>query len=61
MLSLKKRYPFKDPDNLRWRLTVRQYLLPLSTVQRETNIIPVNPVAPVGMSRDIVVGHKRPS
>ena len=28
-LSLKKRYSFKDPENLRWRLTVRQYLLPL--------------------------------
>jgi hypothetical protein len=34
---------------------------PPSTVQRETNIIPDNPVAPVDMSRDIAVGHKRPS
>jgi hypothetical protein len=28
---------------------------PPSAVQRETNIIPANPVAPVDMSRDIVV------
>ena len=28
-LSLKKRQFFKDPKNLRWRLTMRQYLLPL--------------------------------
>jgi hypothetical protein len=28
-LPLKKRQSFKDPENLRWRLTVRQYLLPL--------------------------------
>jgi hypothetical protein len=34
---------------------------PPLAVQRETNIIPDNPVAPVGMSRDIAVGHKRPS
>jgi hypothetical protein len=38
---------------------------PPSAVQRETNIIPVDPVvpvdpiAPVDMPRDIVVGHKR--
>jgi hypothetical protein len=31
---------------------------PPSTVQRETNIILVDPVAPVDMPRDIVVGHK---
>jgi hypothetical protein len=28
---------------------------PPSAVQRETNIIPANPVAPVDMSRDIAV------
>jgi hypothetical protein len=32
---------------------------PPSTVQRETNIIPADPVAPVDMFRDIAVGHKR--
>jgi hypothetical protein len=38
---------------------------PPSTIQRETNIIPVDPVvpadlvAPIDMPRDIVVGHKR--
>jgi hypothetical protein len=58
MLSLKKRYSFKDPENLRWRLTVRQYLLPPSAFQRETNIIPADPVAPFDMSIDIAVGHK---
>jgi hypothetical protein len=29
-----------------------------STVQREKDIIPVDPVAPVDMFRDIAVGHK---
>ena len=32
---------------------------PPSVVQRETDIIPANPVAPVDMSRDIAVGNKR--
>jgi hypothetical protein len=32
---------------------------PPSTVQRETNTIPVDPVAPIDMFRDIAVGHKR--
>jgi hypothetical protein len=34
---------------------------PPSAVQRETNIIPADPVAPVDMPRDIAVGHKRPA
>jgi hypothetical protein len=37
---------------------------PPSAVQRETNIIPVDPVVPadsVDMPRDIAVGHKRPA
>jgi hypothetical protein len=34
---------------------------PPSAVQRETNIIPSDPVAPVDMPRDIAVGHKRPA
>jgi hypothetical protein len=32
---------------------------PPSVVQREIDIIPADPVSPVDMSRDIVVGHKR--
>jgi hypothetical protein len=32
-----------------------------SAVQRETDIIPVDPVVPVDMFRDIAVGHKRPT
>jgi hypothetical protein len=32
-----------------------------STVQRETYIIPVDPVVPVNMFRDIAVGHKSPT
>jgi hypothetical protein len=32
-----------------------------SSFQRETDIIPADPVAPVDVSRDIAVGHKRPS
>jgi hypothetical protein len=34
---------------------------PPSVVHMETNIIPADPVSPVDMSRDIAVGHKRPS
>jgi hypothetical protein len=34
---------------------------PPLAIQRETNIIPSNPVAPVDISRDIAVGHKRPA
>ena len=34
---------------------------PPSTVQRETYIIQVDPISPVDMFRDIVVGHKRPT
>jgi hypothetical protein len=34
---------------------------PPSAAQRETNIIQVDPVAPVDMFRDIAVGHKRPT
>jgi hypothetical protein len=34
---------------------------PPSAVQRETNIIPVDPVSLVDMFRDIAVGHKRPT
>jgi hypothetical protein len=34
---------------------------PPSAVQRETDIIPANPVAPVDMFRDIVVGNKTPT
>jgi hypothetical protein len=30
-----------------------------ATIQRETNIIPTYPVAPVDITRDIKVGHKR--
>ena len=32
---------------------------PPLAVQRETNTIPTDPVAPVDMFRDIAVGHKR--
>jgi hypothetical protein len=34
---------------------------PPSTVQWETTIDPVDPVAPIDVPRDIVVGHKRPA
>jgi hypothetical protein len=34
---------------------------PPSVVQRETDIIPADSVAPVDMPRDIAVGHKRPA
>ena len=34
---------------------------PPSTVQRETITDPVDPVAPVDVPRDVVVGQKRPA
>jgi hypothetical protein len=34
---------------------------PPSTVQREIDIIPVDPVSLVGMVRDISIRHKRPT
>jgi hypothetical protein len=34
---------------------------PPSAVQRETDIIPSDPVAPIDMSKDIAVGNKRPN
>jgi hypothetical protein len=52
---------------------VKQYLLLHSAVQRETNIIPYEPIAPVDLvastdlvapsniPRDISIGHKRPA
>jgi hypothetical protein len=60
-LDMMKKYPFKDPENLRLRLIVRQIPSPPSTVQRETYIIPVDPIGQIDMFRDIVVGHKRPT
>jgi hypothetical protein len=40
---------------------MRQCLLLLSAVQRDTDIISANPVAPVDMFKDIAVGHKIPT
>jgi hypothetical protein len=40
-LSLKKRQFFKDPENLRWRLTVRQYLLPLHQFRGRQTLLQV--------------------
>jgi hypothetical protein len=34
---------------------------PPSTFQREKDIIPIDSIAPVDMSKDIAVGNKRPS
>ena len=34
---------------------------PPSAVQREIDITPVDPVAPIDMPRDITIGHKRPA
>jgi hypothetical protein len=34
---------------------------PPSSFQRNTDIIPADPIAPDDMSRDIAVGHKRPA
>jgi hypothetical protein len=32
---------------------------PPSAIQRETYIIPTNPIAPTDITKDITVGHKR--
>jgi hypothetical protein len=34
---------------------------PPSAIQREKEIIPVDPVAPIDMFKDIAIGHKRPT
>jgi hypothetical protein len=63
-LSLKKRYPFKKPREPQMEIDGKTIPSPPSATQRETNIIqvdPVAPVAPVDMFRDIAVGHKRPT
>jgi hypothetical protein len=59
MLFLKKRYPFNKPR--KYQMDINNATLPSfpSSVQRETNIIPTNPVAPVDITRYITVGHKR--
>jgi hypothetical protein len=40
-LSLKKRQSFKDPENLRWILTLRQYLLPLQPFRGRQTLLQV--------------------
>jgi hypothetical protein len=37
----------------------KQYLLPLQQFRGRQPLIPVDPVAPVDIPRDIAVGHKR--
>jgi hypothetical protein len=59
MLSLKKRYPFNKPRESQMEIDSETLPSSPSAVQRETNIIPTNPVAPVDITRDITVGHKR--
>jgi hypothetical protein len=60
-LSLKKRYPFNKPREPQMDINSKTTPSPPSISQRETHIIQVDPVAPVDMSRDIAVGHKRPT
>jgi hypothetical protein len=59
MLSLKKRYPFNRPKESQIKIDSETILSPPSTVQRETYIIRTNPVSPVDITKDIIVGHKR--
>jgi hypothetical protein len=55
MLSLKKRYPFNRPRESQMEIDSGTIPSPPSTIKRETNIIPTNPVAPIDISRDIAV------
>jgi hypothetical protein len=57
----KKRYLFNRPRESQIEIDIETIPSSPSTFQRETNIIPTDPVSLVDMSRYIAVGHKRPS
>jgi hypothetical protein len=60
-IVLEKEIVFQRPRESQMEIDSETIPSPPSTVQRETNIIPVDPVSPVDMFRDIAVGHKRPT
>jgi hypothetical protein len=57
----KKRCPFNKPRESQMEIDSKIIPSPPSVSQRETDIIQVDPVAPVDMFKDIAVGHKRPT
>ena len=61
MLSLKKKIAFLRSRESQMEIDSEIVASPPSTVQRETTIDLVDPVAPVDVPRDIAVGHKRPA
>jgi hypothetical protein len=52
---------FQRPKESQMEIDSKTIPSPPSAVQREINIIPVDPVSPVDMFRDIAVGHKIPT
>jgi hypothetical protein len=58
---LEEEIVFQRPRESQMEIDSETIPSPPSAVQRETNIIPVDPVSPVDMFRDIAVGHKRPT
>jgi hypothetical protein len=60
-IVLKEEIVFQRPKESQMEIDSETIPSPPSTVQRETNITPVDPGSPVDMFRDIAVGHKRPT
>jgi hypothetical protein len=59
MLSLKKIYLFNKPRESQMEIHSETLPSSPSVVQREIDIITTNLVAPIDITRDITVGHKR--
>jgi hypothetical protein len=56
---LEEEIVFQRPRESRMKIDSETIPSPPSTVQRETDIIPVDLVSPVDMFKNIAVGHKR--
>jgi hypothetical protein len=52
---------FQRSIEFQMEIDSKTILSPPLAIQRETNIISVDPIALVDMFRDIAVGHKRPT
>jgi hypothetical protein len=59
MLTLKRDTHSNKPREFQMNIDSEAIPSSPSTIKRETNIIPVDPVSSVDMFRDIAVRHKR--
>jgi hypothetical protein len=60
-IVLEENIVFQRPRESQMEIDSETIPSPPSAVQREADIIPVVPVSPIDMFRDIAVGHKRPT